>query len=111
MAVTSVANGQVNIAATSSEYTIGSAQTAAGVYVLVMDLNGMANGDIVVLRAYTKCRSSSTARLAFQATFGHVQVEKNKYSQPIPIDNEITFKVEQTAGSAIGNTDYTILRM
>lgn len=111
MAMTEVTDGQVNVAATDTEYTIGSAQTTDGTYVLVLDLNSMANGDIIVVRAYTKARSTSTSRLASQATYGHIQIEPNKYSTPLPVTNEITYKIEQTDGTAVGNLDYAILRV
>lgn len=107
------ADGAVNIAATSTTYSIGSAITDDGRYMLVLDLNAMAVNDILEVWAETKCRSSSTARVAMVGYYSDPQIEQVMYSNPVPISTteEVTFKVKQTSGTAIGSTDYSILRM
>lgn len=83
----------------STEHDLGTAITAAGVYVLVVDATNMVNGDTLELRAKTKCKSGSTARLAYFATYVHAQTELNKYSVPIPVTDSLLFTLKQTAGT------------
>lgn len=83
----------------TTEHNLGTAITAAGVYVLVVDANAMANGDVLELRAKTKAKSGSTQHLAYLVTYAHVQAEANKYSVPIPVDTELQFTLKQTAGT------------
>lgn len=83
----------------STEHSLGSAITAAGVYVLVVDTNAMVNGDILELRIKTKAKSGSTSRLAYVATYAHIQSDPNKYSVPVPIDTDFVCTLKQTAGT------------
>jgi len=98
MAVTSVGTGSQVIAALDTEYTLDT-ETNAGVYVLVVDCNVLANGDTIVIRIYTKYASGGTSRVAYQQSFSNVQVEMNKYSPAVPVDEEIVCKIEQTDGT------------
>jgi hypothetical protein len=82
-----------------TEHTLGTAITAAGVYVLVVDANAMVDGDVLELRAKTKAKSGSTSRLAYFVTYANAQGELNKYSVPIPTDTEVVFTLKQTAGT------------
>jgi hypothetical protein len=82
-----------------TEHTLGTAITAAGVYVLVVDTNAMVNGDVLELRAKTKAKSGSTSRLAYFVTYANAQGELNKYSVPIPVDTEVVFTLKQSAGT------------
>ena len=97
MAVVSIANG-AQTAVISTEHTLDT-QTAPGVYVLVVDTTNMVNGDVAILRIKTKCKSGSTSRLAYEAAFSHVQADKNKYSIPVPVSDEIICTLQQTAGT------------
>lgn len=83
----------------STEHQLGSAITAAGVYVLVVDTTPMVNGDILELRIKTKAKSGSTSRQSYFQTYSHAQSELNKYSVPVPVDTEILFTLKQTAGT------------
>lgn len=84
----------------STEHTLGSAITAAGVYVLVVDTNAMVNGDALELRIYTICKASGTERLAYSSpTFVNVQADLIKYSVPVPIDVSFKATLKQTAGT------------
>lgn len=83
----------------ATEHTLGSAITAPGVYVLVVDTNAMANGDVLELRIYTKYASGGTERLAYVATYAHAQTELNKFSVPVPIDASFKATLKQTAGT------------
>ena len=83
----------------STEHTLGSAITAAGVYVFVCDCTNMVNGDVLELRIYTKCKSGSTERLAYFATYAHAQGDMIKYSVPVPCDTSFKATLKQTAGT------------
>lgn len=108
MTTSNESGSQVAIIAT--EHTLGAAITAAGVYVLVVDTSTMVNGDVLELRAKTKAKAGSTSRLAYAATYVHIQTEGNKYSVPIPVDTEVVFTLKQVAGT--GRTfDWNILAL
>lgn len=98
MAVTSNQSGS-QTATVTTEHSLGSAITTPGVYVLVLDANAMTYGDAIELRAKTKAKSGSTQRLAYSATYAHLQGEPIKYSVPIPVDTELQFTLKQTAGT------------
>ncbi len=83
----------------NTEHTLGSSITAAGTYVLVVDTNAMVNGDTLELRLKSKAKSGSTERLAYLAIFSNVQIEPNKYSVPIPVTDQVTCTLKQTAGT------------
>jgi len=97
MAVSS-ANSGSQTCTLDTEHTLAT-ETTAGVYVLVVDTNNMAVGDIVTLRIKTKAKTGSTSRLAYIKTFSHTQIEINKYSPAIPVDTEIVCTIEQTDGT------------
>jgi hypothetical protein len=93
-----------------TEHALGTAITAAGVYVLVVDTNALTNGDVLELRAKTKAKSGSTSRIAYVVTYAHAQTELNKYSVPIPVDTEVVFTLKQTAGTGRA-LDWNILAL
>ena len=97
MAVTSVGSG-TQTATIDTEHTLDT-ETTAGVYVLVVDVSNMANGDVVTLRLKTKYATGGTSRLAFEATYAHAQAMPNIYSPPVPVDTEIVATLEQTDGT------------
>lgn len=99
MAVTSNQSGSTT-PVVGTETFLGTAITAAGVYVLVLDTNAMLNGDTLVMRAYTKAKGASVSRIAYLGAISNIQTDPNKYSIPIPVDTEITFSITQTAGTA-----------
>ena|SRR5437868_4107605 len=93
-----------------TEHQLGAAITAAGVYALVVDTANMANGDVLELRAKTKCKAGSASRQAFFVTYAHAQADANKYSIPIPADVEVLFTLKQTAGTG-RSFDWNILAL
>lgn len=109
MAVTSVGSGSQVISALDTEYTLDT-ETDAGIYVLVVDCNVLANGDTLVIRMYTKAKSGSTSRIAYQQAFSNIQIENNKYSPAVPIDTELACKIEQTDGTE-RTFDWNLLKM
>jgi hypothetical protein len=97
MAVSSQDSGS-QTATIDTEHTLATL-SAAGVYILVVDTANMVNGDTVILKLKTKCRSTDTSRLAYSATYAHAQAEPNKYSVPVPSDVELIATLEQTDGT------------
>src|SRR3569832_1117279 len=98
MSVTSNQSGS-QTAAIGTEHTLGAAITTPGVYVLVVDTNAMANGDVLELRVYSKCKTGSTSRQARVSAFANAQIDTNKYNVPIPNNTENTNTHKQTAGT------------
>jgi hypothetical protein len=83
----------------STEHTLGTAITTAGVFVLVVDTANMVNGDVLELRLYTKYASGGTERQAYFASFSNVQGSPNLYSVPVPSDTSFKATLKQTAGT------------
>lgn len=73
--------------------------TTAGTYVLSVDMNNMALGDKLTLRAKMKVRSTGTTRTVFTGTYAHVQENPVAISIPIPTVSECVFTLEQTDGT------------
>ena len=108
MTVASV-GADTQTAIVDTEHTLDT-ETIAGVYVLIVDMNNLADGDVVILRIKTKNQTGSTSRLAYEATFSNAQAEINKYSPAIPVDIEIICTLEQTDGTA-RDFDWNLLKM
>jgi len=108
MAVLSIDSGS-QLTVIDTEHTLAT-ETGAGVYVLVVDTNVLANGDQLIIRMKTKAKSGSTSRLVYEATFFNVQGELNKYSPAIPIDTELICTIEQTDGS-VRTFDWNLLKL
>lgn len=100
MAVT-VEDSGTQTATISTEHTLSTKSTAK-VFILLVDTNAMANGDILELRVYTILLSGGTERVAYEATYAHVQVEPTKISIPLPATgqtNGLKVTLKQTAGT------------
>jgi N-glycosylase/DNA lyase len=97
MAISSIAHGS-QTATVDTEHAL-STQTTAGVYILVVDMSNLANGDVVVLRIKVKAVHDGSSILAYMATFAHAQIEPAKFSVPVPVDTEIVCTLEQTDGT------------
>lgn len=109
MTVTSNQSGS-QTATINTEHALGSAITAAGVYVLAVDTSNMVNGDVLELRIKTKVKSGSTSRVEYFATFAHAQSDPNKKCIPVPIDTEFVATLKQTAGTG-RSFDWNILAL
>lgn len=94
---TSQAEGS-QTATVTTEHTLTTI-TTAGTYVLTVDLNAMALGDYLTLRAKVKVRSTGTTRTVYLGTYAHTQEELVAVSIPIPTVSECVFTLEQTAGT------------
>ena len=94
---TSNSNGS-QTAVISTEHTLATI-TTSGSFVIGLDANAMVLGDELVVRVKLKVRSVGTTRLAYEATYSHVQGEPVILSIPVASTNEIVFTIEQTAGT------------
>lgn len=78
-------------------------ETADGTYVLLLDLNALASGDILIARVKMKVRASGTSRVVLEQSFSGVQSPEVIFlSDPLPVVHEVVFTIEQTAG--VGRT-------
>jgi len=82
----------------STEHTLVT-DTTGKTCVLGVDTGAMVNGDVTILRIYTKMLSGGTERLAYQATFQNVQGVPQKYSVPVPAHYSFKATLQQTAGT------------
>lgn len=97
---TAVSSGSLTL--TTSEQTVGAQQTAAGVYVLDLDLVTMAAGDVVELNIYkTVATSGGTERLMDTLTFTNAPGDPVMPTAPIAIvtGQTLTFKLRQPTGT------------
>jgi len=95
---TTIASGTKTATGSGTEDDLAT-DTANHTYVLACDLANMAAGDIVTLRLYTKVLSGGTERLAYVATYAHVQGEPAKYSVPVPANVHLRATLTQSAGT------------
>ena len=58
---------------------------SSNVRVLAVELNNLANGDVVELRVYAKDQAAGTDRVAHRATFAHSQADPFPDSPPTPM--------------------------
>jgi hypothetical protein len=108
MAVTQFASG-TQAATINTTHTL-STITTAGVYVLRVDLNNLVNGDRLVLRANVRALAAGTTRQVFSAVFEHSQADKIADSIPVPVVHELTWTLQQTAGTG-RNFEWSVLSL
>ncbi len=73
--------------------------TTNRVYIFVVDTVNMVNADELELRINTIVLTGGTARLAYIASYSHVQSAPIKFSVPVPADISIEITLKQTAGT------------
>ena len=103
----SVANG--TLSASGSEQTLATV-TSGGSFVLVTDCSGLAGGDKVELRIYTKTKSGGVERLSYTRRYANAQAEPIKYSPPVPADVSFRATLNQVAGT-LRAFDWSILQL
>lgn len=83
----------------STEHTLATV-SAAGVYVLAVDLANLVANDIVVLSIYGKARTGDTERLLHRGLYGPIAVG-TPLVQSVPLVSPHHFKatLTQTAGT------------
>ena len=94
---TSNSNGS-QTAVITTEHTLATI-TTDGSFVIGIDAANMTLGDELIIRVKLKVRSVGTTRLAYEATYAHVQNEPVILSIPVASTNEIVFTLEQTTGT------------
>lgn len=84
----------------STEHTLATI-VAAGTYVLAVNLNPMAAGDVVEVRAYVKVLTGSVERVLYYDVWADAQPtdDKVKLLVPIPTVFSCKFTIKQTAGT------------
>jgi len=97
----SAASGSLTATGSGTEDALGSAITTAGVYVLTCDLNDLANGETVEVRAKVKVRSTGTTRELYIGSYSHAQAQPNIASIPVPSLHECSFSITQIAGTGV----------
>ena len=82
------------------------------VYVLVVDLANLVNGDVVELRLKTKAITGQhIASRVLRELCECTNRARGPYSIPVPVDTEIIATLEQTAGTGAGNFDWNLLTL
>lgn len=85
----------------TSEQTVGSARTDGKTYCLQLDLNTMANGDVVEVYVYAKTNTAGgTARLMDKLYFADSQGDPVWQSIPFAAPYSLEFKAKQPTGTA-----------
>lgn len=77
--------------------------TTAGVYVLVLDLADLANGETVIARMKDAAVQSGTVRTIYEARFSHVQTDPIKASPPWPKSTTDSMVVTLQTSSSSGD--------
>jgi hypothetical protein len=92
--------GGTQTATVGTEHTLATVNTA-GTYQLIVDLDNLANGDVVELRIKVKARSTSTAKVLFVATYSNAQGPDGALaiSPPVPAPHQFIATLKQTAGT------------
>lgn len=91
-------NSGTQAATLDTEHSLDT-DTTAKVFVLSVDANAMADGDILILRIKTRVLTGGTNRIVYQSVFAHVQGEPIKISVPVVSMFNIEFTLEQTDGT------------
>ena len=94
---TSIVSG-TQAATIDTEHTL-STQASAGSYVLSVDLNNLALGDVVILRVKIKVGSGGTTREVLSNTFSNPQGQPVVQSIPVASPHEAIFTLEQIEGT------------
>lgn len=103
MAVTAQGTG-TQTAVIGTEHTLLDV-AVAGTFTLHVDLNTLASGDILELRAYQIVLTAGTRRVAYWRRYNGVQSVDDQIAISVPISNELTdagslrFTLKQTAGT------------
>lgn len=98
MAVTNVANGTATPTLDTPETLVTS--TAAGVYVLTIDLSALTVGDILRVHSEVKTLVGSAAAEESSITFQGAQDHPVFQTKAILVEHSIAFVIEQTDGTA-----------
>ena len=104
MAITAENSGTQTTTVTT-EHTVEQTNVA-GVFVFEVDLNAMADGDVVELRIYKMLLTAGTSRILHYTAYYGAQPTYDKIKTSIPVMNELTdstalqFSILQSFGSS-----------
>lgn len=73
--------------------------TEGHTYVLGLDLDNLAGGDVLEVEIWTKLRSGDSSKLSYQETYAHTQTLNNVFSVPVAAPWEFVAKIQQTDGT------------
>jgi hypothetical protein len=103
MAVTAHASGTQTCTIGTEHFL--SSPNVAGVFELLLDLNALAAGDVLEVRAYKMVLTGGTSRVALFQVFIDAQPDDGKVAISEPVSNELTdtnavrFSIKQTRGT------------
>lgn len=103
MAVTAYASGTQTCTIGTEHFL--SSPNVAGVFELVLDLNAMADGDVLEARVYQMVLTGGTTRVVLYEAFFDAQPGDGKIALSEPISNELTdtnatrFSIKQVRGT------------
>ncbi len=98
MAITTKASG-TQTAVITTEHTLDT-EADVGIYVFMVNLVNLANGDVVILRAKTKVLTGDTAASIYTAVYSHSQGGTPIVaSPPITSMHQLIITLEQSAGT------------
>lgn len=115
MAVTAENSGTLSTTGGGTEDVLENTNVA-GVFSLHLDLNDMADGDVIEVRIYQIILASGTQRVIdFHAFYGAQPAHaKNWYSRPIGNEltdaNSLRFSITQTVGTAGVSIPWKVLK-
>lgn len=93
----------------TTEHTLATL-TNGKTYVLVVDANALAAGEVLELTAYVKPLSGSTARVAYRGTFVGPLASPVLVSPPVPAVHSVGFTLKQTGGTG-RSYDFSIVSL
>lgn len=110
MAVSSVGSG-TQTATLDTEHQLDE-ETAAGVYILKVNMTNMQVGDVVELKIYSKVLSSDTAVCELFGTFAYNAVKDSPIvtTTPVTTDTYIKCTLNQTDGTG-RNFPWSLLKL
>jgi hypothetical protein len=87
-------------AALTSSPTVLATKTTGKTWVLALDLNNMAAGDVITLEVLVKTLTGSTERLLWSASWAHSQSgSPNVQTPPVPAPYSAKFQIKQPTGT------------
>lgn len=94
-----VSSSGTQTAVISTEHTL-TTDTTNATYYFEVDINNLANGDILELRIYTITLNGGTLRVAWKSTYGPIPpIQDIAPSPPQPSDQSCRVTLKQTAGT------------
>lgn len=114
MSITSIANtnsGATTLTSGAGATQLGSTITTPGVYVLMLDLDAMANGDLLSVSVPLKVDSGATAHEAEPMDFADGQAIPIMPLGPFVVTDSIGFFVAFTGGAGTLSLRWNVVRL